>query len=101
MIESIWSRTYRKDYLPGLDMVSITTAVHEGTPGGRRLVADLEADIRVGAGVARVDVAMTPTQMRALAAMLTDAARRVEDVLIPLLEREPDLIPFTLEPAMA
>lgn len=99
MIESTWSKTYRKQALPGLTVVSIVTAIHGDPPIDRTLVADLQIR-QTGGGVdTRVDVPMTPTQMRALAGLLTAAAQRVEDELIPLLHPKPDLIPFTLEPA--
>lgn len=98
MIESIWSKTYQSHKVPGLEAVSVTTAIHGESPLPRTLIADLE--LRSGRcgdqTQSRVDVAMTPAQMRALAGLLTAAAQRVEDELLPLLHREPELIPFTL-----
>lgn len=97
MIESIWSRTYQADKVPGLEMLSITTAIHGEPPLSRTLVADLELRAGRSGDQTRtsVGVPMTPAQMRALAELLTAAAQRVEDELLPLLYREPELIPFT------
>lgn len=100
MIESIWSKTYQSHKVPGLEAVSVTTGVHGDTPLTRRLVADLEIRVAINHCTTRVDVAMTPAQMRALAGLLTAAAQRVEDELLPLLYREPEVIPFTLDPAV-
>jgi hypothetical protein len=98
MIESTWNKTYRRQALPGLTVVSVVTAVHGDYPINPTLVADLQIR-QAGGGVdTRVDIPMTPAQMRALAGLLTEAASRVEDDLLPLLEREPDIIPFTLDP---
>lgn len=100
MIESIWSRTYQADKVPGLEILSVTTAIHGEPPLSRTLVADLK--LRPGCESdqvqARVEVPMTPAQMRALAGLLTAAAQRVEDELLPMLYREPEIIPFTLDP---
>lgn len=96
MDNNLWSKTYRKQALPGLEAVSITTAIHGDTPLTRRLVADLEIRAGINHVTARVDVAMTPAQMRLLAIELNLAAQRVEDELIPLLAPAPELIPFQL-----
>lgn len=92
----IWDETYKNDRIRGLPDVSVLTVI-AGTRERRRLVARMDIDAGDLNGVCiSAQVHMTPTQMRALAASLLAHAARVEQVLIPKLQPEPQIIPFTL-----
>lgn len=93
----IWSQTYRNDPLINLREVSVLSALHGDR---RRLIARINIDTRAGSEAVRseLQVNLTPTQMRELAGLLNQHADRIEHDLIPLLDPEPALISFTLEP---
>lgn len=97
--DDIWSKTYRKQVVPGLPDISIITAVGGEEQGDRYLYLCSDLSIKTsGAGkvTARCDIDMTPAQMRALAAQLEAAATRIECELMPLLRPAPEIIPIEL-----
>lgn len=60
MIESTWSKTYRRDSIPGLDEVAVVTGVLTNLPPGNKLVSDLTLRTLTGTVDVRIEVPLTP-----------------------------------------
>lgn len=93
----IWNETYKRENVRGIPCVAVMTVISE-TDHQRRLIARMDIEQRdPGSPVdLTVTVNMTPAQMRALAASLQAHATRVEQVLMPLLQPAPTIIPIAL-----
>lgn len=97
--QDIWMETYKRDEIRGLRGLDIMTVISEADNGKRSLVARLDIspfDDEASPIEARVSINMTPAQMRALGASLMAHAARIDNVLLPLLQTEPTIVPIAI-----